>query len=119
MSMPDPLRDPFYEFGHLMQQCDRCGWTVRGHVVELVACPDCSALLQPPLAIEFGGLRAIWTGKTFRVADREGKPIHQLYEADMAGLLPFLCRHAPDYRRGRPPTHVYTERYTPLLTPWR
>ena len=116
MGMPDPLRDPCHELGHLMQQCDRCGWAVRGHVVELVACPDCSTLLQPPLAIEFGGLRATWTGRSVRLADRRGQPVHQVCNADLVGLLPFLCRHAPDDRRGRPPDHVFAQRYSPLLT---
>jgi hypothetical protein len=113
--MPDPLRDRFYEFGVLMQQCGRCGWTMRGHDVELDACPDCRERLHPPLAIEFGGLRAMWTGRSFRLTDGRDNPVYQLCEADLVALLPFLCRHAPDYRRGRPRDGLEVARFEPLL----
>ena len=117
MAMPDPLRDPFYEFGQLLQQCEHCGWAQRGHICELIACPACAAPLTTPLALEFGGLRATWTGRSFRLADRFGNPVYQLCNADLVGLLPFLCRHAPDDRRGRTPVDVYVERIAPAL-PW-
>jgi hypothetical protein len=115
MSFADPMRHAYYECGVLIQQCHRCGWAQRGHIVELVVCPDCCAILEAPLALEFGGMRMVYTGKGFALENRVGDPSSRMYEADLASLVPFICKHAPDYRRFRPPTHVHKQRIEPVL----
>jgi hypothetical protein len=115
MSFADPLRHAYYECGELIQQCARCGWAQRGHVVELVVCPECCAVLGAPLALEHGGMRLVYIGKGFALENRVGEPSNRLFEADLASIVPFLCRHAPDYRRHRYPENVHVQRIDPVL----
>jgi len=115
MSIADPLRYPFYELGVLIQQCSNCDWAQRGHVLELVVCPECGQFLGTPCALEFGGLRVVYTGKSFRLGDRRGEPVDRICEADVPSVIQFLCKHVPDFRQGRMPKNVCAERISPML----
>lgn len=39
MPITDPLRNPAYESGGLIQQCENCEWAQGGHLIEIVECP--------------------------------------------------------------------------------
>jgi hypothetical protein len=101
MSIPDPLRYPFYERGVLVQKCRHCDWTQRGHVLELVVCPECGQLLPSPLALEFGRLRVIYAGKGFHLLDPAGdRSVVRICEAHVTSVAQFLCKYGRDDRRG-------------------
>jgi hypothetical protein len=116
MSIPDPLRYPWYEFGVLVQECLHCDWAQRGHVLELVICPDCGRLLGPPLALEFGGLRIMYAGKGFHLRDPNGDRLtDRIGEADVPSVVQFLCKHGRDFRRRVMPRPANVQRIAPRL----
>jgi len=123
MPIPDPLRSLQCESGGLVQTCPHCEWASRGHQWEIQACPACGEEVSSTLAIVFGGLAVIRSGRDFLVRDRQG-PAVRLDAADCAAVAQFICRHTPDHRNGNthdgvgPPRRIaYSKQIEDLLWP--
>ncbi len=100
MPIIDPLRNPFYESGGLVQQCKECQWAQRGHKLEVVDCPLCGRTLGPALALTFGGLGVVYNSRNFDVFQLGGGWV-SLEQNDLPEIVQFICRHAKDCRTGK------------------
>ena len=107
MSITDPLRDRSYACGELLQYCRDCDWAQRGHRCELAECPQCGAPLPAEPALELGALAIVRTLTGFDLYAANGQRV-SLENADLPGIVQFLCRHSEDTRRlgDSPPARV-------------
>ena len=99
MPIIDPLRNPFYESGGLVQQCQACEWAQRGHKIEIVDCPLCGEPLGASLALTFGGIGVVHLARNFDIYTRCGGWV-SLEQNDLPEIVQFICRHAVDRRTG-------------------
>ena len=107
MTIADPLRNPRYQQGQLLQECAACQRRFGGHNSELVNCPLCGATtFGRRLALEFGGLLLVYDGTRFRLHPSFDSSFALIDEADIADSLRFLCLHDKDYRQ--PPERIGT-----------
>lgn len=95
MPIPDPLRSLQCESGGLVQTCPHCEWASRGHQWEIQACPACGEEVSSTLAIVFGGLAVIRSGRDFQGRAQYG-PAVRLDAADCAAV----AQHLPPYPPG-------------------
>jgi hypothetical protein len=118
MPIADPLRDPLYHTGVLIQQCDACRWAMRGHRSEYAECPQCGVPLPEHMALAFGGVIIYLKKRAFEVINTWGGP-PVLYESDVVAIAQFLCRHAVDHRRSESDESQDARLYGPRRVEWR
>ena len=114
MPILDPLRGNVYESGALIQKCDECQWAQRGHKAELAECPVCGAVLGKLVALSFGGIGLVYTGKNVDVYQICGGWV-TLEEQDLPEIVRFLCKHVKDVRTG----HVIHDGGRPRRVAWQ
>lgn len=109
MSIPNPLQQRQYQTGQLVQECDDCDWAQIGHRFELTECPQCGSSLKRRLGLMFGGMLVSYNGRDFHLHDNGGRFV-SIEEADIADILMFMARHAPDLRNPQGPMFSATPR---------
>lgn len=114
MPILDPLRGSVYESGALIQKCDECQWAQRGHKAELSECPVCGADLGNRVALFFGGVGLVYSGKNVDIYQACGGMV-SLEEQDLAEIARFICKHGMGCRTG----YVAHDGGKPRRVPWR